>query len=110
MMEIYITCLLQILHFSSHFRRFEMKKKISFFGQAWGPTMLGGPPPPPPPPRIFFISTGLNFVRKLSKVLKFLYSSLDVPLQKALIQIFSVFLEVSILTNANLQNFCMKDF
>ena len=38
MMEIYITCLIQILSFSSRFRRFEMKN--FFVGKLWWPTIL----------------------------------------------------------------------
>ena len=65
-MKIYITHLLQILNFSSPFRRFEIK---NFLRQ---PTMgadnisnLVPPlPAPTPPPKIFFISTGLILTTK----------------------------------------------
>ena len=60
-MEIYITCLLQILSFSSRFRRFEMK---NFLQQ---PTMVAIiyiiiSPRLLPRHRIFFISTGLLYL------------------------------------------------
>ena len=60
MTEIYITCLLQILSFSSRFRRFEMK---NFLQQ---PTMVAIIyiiiNLPSPHDRIFFIPTGLLYL------------------------------------------------
>ena len=58
-MEICITRFLQILSFSSPFRR--LKLNIFFVGHHGRPPYLivGSSPPPPPPPQNVFHSTGL---------------------------------------------------
>ena len=62
-MKIYITHLLEILNFSSLFRRFEIKNVL------FRPTMMADNISNlvAPPRRIFFISTGLNIAQKIGQ-------------------------------------------
>ena len=75
-MEIYIICLLQILIFSSCFRR--LRRKIFFVAQPWWSTHGGRQylliriPPPPPPPQNFFHFYGPVSATKFIKSVTFL--------------------------------------